>query len=296
MKRRLVFAAPFVVVTASCERPVEHHHHHEYARVHVDASVDATPEPRELVDALPPLVHPPEEDLCDGNFHKQVVYCNPPPRGWRPPPPDEVKVSMAAVSAMVRDGTGARVRFVASDSRTDKDWTAEFVSETGEEVGDGACEIVDHEGSDVDCVTAREPEQLVTSDGHTLRIKVTPPTSLVLKIKYTRENWNPQPYDPDRGRTHPDPTESPAKPVYARIVKVSTLDDETLLSVAAGSETGPTKKWSAELVDNKDHPIENGRCIVVRVTRQELVCRTKLSTNSIKSDMRVLVSPPDHWQ
>jgi len=186
--RRLVFAAPFVMIT-SCERPVEHHHRTHITQRTIDAGVDAStdgsPAPQRLVDELEPLGD--LESPCDEQTFHYNNHCNPPRPSHEKP--DPVTPLTTSVLAMKREDTGTRVRLHRPGTIVDRSWRAEFLTTEGQTLADGSCDIVRLDFEQLECVTKLAPEAIVDRRGTPLGVSLVPPKELVDRIEKTRKEW-----------------------------------------------------------------------------------------------------------
>jgi hypothetical protein len=178
VRKRAVFAAPFVVVT-SCDRPIERREREVEAPAEV-----VTRAPDTLVDELQPLGKVTVHD---------APLCNPPPPTGRcrPQIPNPVKPQRLGVVAMKRESTGTRVRLQRPDLRMDHTWRAAFLTTLAAEVPDGECTIVAWSDRELECTTRVQPEQLA-ANGTTFDVWIEPPADLVLRVEREREHRLPQ--------------------------------------------------------------------------------------------------------
>ena len=91
------------------------------------------------------------------------------------------------------------------------------------------------------------------------------------------------------------PPRVPAKPppVIARIIAVSIQGSEMIITIAAGSNSGITKDWTAQVLRGDiDEPLPGGAITIVRVDKAITVAKVRLTGDQIKSHSRVKLSPP----
>jgi hypothetical protein len=266
MKRRLVFATPFVVIACSKERPVEHPREEEEVAPTVAPKPETEPvypsTPRELVDTLPPL----HGDMTI-EAHCRRVRCNPPPPYPKTKPTPVVPV-IERVSAMTRDAAGTRVR-VDRSPHMDTTWRAAFVTnrDNPTELPGGECKIVAWDWQEIECVTALSPEELAIN-GHARPLRVVPPQALVDRVQSQIDNWR-------------DPINGPRR---VRVINTQDDNDGVLLTIAIGRRDYVEKTWTITT--------KSGACEIVRVAETNTSCRAKMTRDQVHADPFVTVRPP----
>lgn len=91
----------------------------------------------------------------------------------------------------------------------------------------------------------------------------------------------------------PPPPPPPPPPVVARIVKVSIDGDGVVCTIGIGSEAGVARTWRAEILRGESTaPLVGGKGVVLRVDRRTTLVRVKTTTDVVKDNPNVRLSPP----
>jgi len=102
---------------------------------------------------------------------------------------------------------------------------------------------------------------------------------------------------PPCDRNAPDPENLKcgikANPIAGRVIKAEVQGNDTVITIAAGSDQGVDKSWVGKVMRaDSESPLEGGDVIVIRVGKRETVGRVKLTTDIINRNPRVKLSPP----
>jgi hypothetical protein len=288
--RRIIFSAPFVVIT-SCSPPVEHAHPHRPHRgrqiQQAGPLVDAYRRPDQLVDELKPLSKDKTmEDVC------RHALCNPPRPGSRPSPPPPLVPVLEDVTAMKREPTGTRVR-IYNGAGIDAKWQAVFVNRDGAPLPDGECTIVAWSYEELECTTALTPEQIAERpDAH--QVRITPPPELVAKVERERSSWQDPGCPPAGwpGSDSPRCALSRSMPLVAPILSVQVQGPRTVYTLGLGSKAGIAPGWRAVLVNEHEVPLAGGDCAIIDVTANRTLCTSALTQDQIRKGLMVRLGPP----
>ncbi|MEO6775162.1 MAG: hypothetical protein ABI467_19515 [Kofleriaceae bacterium] len=97
---------------------------------------------------------------------------------------------------------------------------------------------------------------------------------------------NPDPQNPNCDN-------ATAPPVTARVINAGVQGNDTIITIAAGSDQGISRAWKGHVLRaDTDSPIDGGDVTVVRVGKRETVGRVHLTTDQISSNPRVKLVPP----
>ncbi len=104
----------------------------------------------------------------------------------------------------------------------------------------------------------------------------------------TKDNW------PPCDMKAPDP-QNPncGGPLTVRVIKNDVQGGELIITIGGGSGVGIQKDWHAVILrGDSDRPLSGGEVTVVRVDKTFTVGKVKLTTDQIKENPRVRLSPP----
>ncbi len=85
--------------------------------------------------------------------------------------------------------------------------------------------------------------------------------------------------------------ETPTTPVRASVIDISADARGTIIVLNAGHKQGVAKAWRARLVDARRRPVKGGDGLVVWVTIQTSAVVVKLTLDQVKQNPRVEISP-----
>lgn len=91
---------------------------------------------------------------------------------------------------------------------------------------------------------------------------------------------------------NPNCDNAKADPVTARVLKNEIQGGDLIITIGAGSNSGISKGWRATVLrGDTDTPLSGGDVTIVRVDKNATVGRVKLTTDQIKANDRVKLSP-----
>jgi len=92
---------------------------------------------------------------------------------------------------------------------------------------------------------------------------------------------------------NPNCDDAKADPVVGRILSNTVQGSELLITIGAGSNSGIAKGWTATVLrGDSGTPLSGGEVTIVRIDKQATVGKVKLTTDQIKQNDKVKLSPP----
>ncbi len=117
------------------------------------------------------------------------------------------------------------------------------------------------------------------------------PNPMDRRVKACKFPACPDPKQPDPA--NPNCDNATVDPVTARIIKNSIDGDSVLITVGAGATSGIGKGWHGTVLrGDSDSPLPGGDIVVVRVDKNIVIGKVKLTTDQVTSNPRVKFSPP----
>jgi len=105
----------------------------------------------------------------------------------------------------------------------------------------------------------------------------------------------PDPKNPDPA--NPNCDNANVDPVTARVVKQEVQGDGVVITVASGSAQGIGKGWKGTVLrGDSDQPLPGGDVVVVRIDKNVVIARVKLTSDQVTANPRVKFSPPPRAQ
>lgn len=92
--------------------------------------------------------------------------------------------------------------------------------------------------------------------------------------------------------TTPVPPVPTVKPVRARVAKYEVSGGGVVIVVDKGKNAGIEAGWKGQVLGGSGQPVRGGDFTVIKVTSSEAQGKVSLSVDQIKSNNRVLLSPP----
>ncbi|MEP6862253.1 MAG: hypothetical protein ABJE66_16635 [Deltaproteobacteria bacterium] len=92
---------------------------------------------------------------------------------------------------------------------------------------------------------------------------------------------------------NPNCDDATAPPVTARVIKTEIQQNDTIITIAAGSDQGVSKAWKGHVLRaDTDTPMDGGDVTVIRVGKRETIGKAHLTTDQISANPRVKLIPP----
>src|SRR3569833_2009581 len=92
---------------------------------------------------------------------------------------------------------------------------------------------------------------------------------------------------------NPNCVDATAPPVTGRVIKTEIQQNDTIVTVAAGSDQGVSKAWKGHVLrGDSDTPMDGGEVTVIRVGKRETIGKVHLTTDQISANPRVKLIPP----
>jgi hypothetical protein len=92
---------------------------------------------------------------------------------------------------------------------------------------------------------------------------------------------------------NPNCDDATAPPVTARVIKTEIQQNDTIITIAAGTDQGVSKAWKGHVLRaDSDSPMDGGDVIVIRVGKRETIGKAHLTTDQISANPRVKLIPP----
>ena len=92
---------------------------------------------------------------------------------------------------------------------------------------------------------------------------------------------------------NPNCDDATAPPVTARVIKTEIQQNDTIITIAAGTDQGVSKAWKGHVLRaDTDSPMDGGDVTVIRVGKRETIGKAHLTTDQISANPRVKLIPP----
>src|SRR3569623_1822287 len=92
---------------------------------------------------------------------------------------------------------------------------------------------------------------------------------------------------------NPNCDDATAPPVTGRVIKTEIQQNDTIVTVAAGSDQGVSKAWKGHVLrGDSATPMDGGEVTVIRVGKRETIGKVHLTTDQISANPRVKLIPP----
>ena len=92
---------------------------------------------------------------------------------------------------------------------------------------------------------------------------------------------------------NPNCDDATAPPVTGRVIKTEIQQNDTIITVAAGSDQGVSKAWKGHVLrGDSDTPMDGGDVTVIRVGKRETIGKVHLTTDQVTANPRVKLIPP----
>lgn len=83
-----------------------------------------------------------------------------------------------------------------------------------------------------------------------------------------------------------------APSLVARVVGIEISNDDVILTVAAGSEVGLTRRMHARVREGKTtKPLTGGEAVIIRIDRRSSILKVKLSPEQVRANRFVQFDP-----
>jgi hypothetical protein len=278
VRRRIRFAAPFVMITtASCGQPAPATLPTESPIVASAPDIDAA-EPEEI-DAAPPIdaaidaAIPASHLVTIALPERTLLHKLPPcPRGYscNPPPPVHRPAEHVTTPMLDISGYGDGTLIVVAQQHDEET--------KNDEIARGMI------------VTAKTPAMKSrVKVGH---VRETSATSATLYIRLSLdevENGAELVIDAAKSESVP-----PVIPLTRRIIAAEVGGDFTVITVDAGTNDGIDRDWHVDVLDGRGKRMPGGDATIVKVTANVTVAKVKLTIDQVKSSRRqVRLSPPE---
>ncbi len=94
----------------------------------------------------------------------------------------------------------------------------------------------------------------------------------------------------------PDPKNwnciKPKDPVIARAINVSVQGDDTVVTIAAGSDNNIDRTWKGQILrGDSDEPLTGGKVTLIRVGKRQIVAKVHLPTDIVQQNLRIKLTP-----
>ena len=117
------------------------------------------------------------------------------------------------------------------------------------------------------------------------------PNPMDRRVKSCKFPACPDPKQPDPN--NPNCDNATVEPVTARIIKNGVEGDGVMITVGAGQASGIGKGWRGTVLrGDSDQPLPGGDIAVVRVDKNIVIGKVKLTTDQVTANPRVRFSPP----
>lgn len=92
---------------------------------------------------------------------------------------------------------------------------------------------------------------------------------------------------------NPNCDDAKADPVLGRVLKNEVQGGDVIITIAGGSNSGVKKGWRATVLRGQsDEPLPGGDVTIIRIDKGTTIGKVRLTTDQVKANNRVKLSPP----